>query len=169
MCETGDWIDQICSATVELLDFNAYVMNTSHYCNTLDALISDGKVHFLMRNFHMLIVSEDPLWAESLNLGDAGIDAVMHTQIEKAVVGDYHDLVVINSADPETAISLCRQLRPRLNGALLLYTDVTDEAYQRRAYAAGVNECVPKPITSSLLTAKLAAWRRRIELDRQLH
>ena len=107
----------------------------------------------------MLIVTDESVWVESLILRDNDLHSIERGPSDIAEAANRHRVVVISSSDPTAAISLCYRLRPHFDGALVIFTDVTDEMYQRHAYAAGADEIIVKPITMSLLAAKLSSWQ----------
>jgi len=113
-----------------------------------------------------MVVGEKLLWAKSLVRGSTHISRVKSSHRSTADARTF-DVVVVSSFNPETAISVCEKLRSRVDGAIVLITDRSDEVYQRRAYSAGVDECVLKPISQALFQAKLKAWQRRVSLIRR--
>lgn len=58
-------------------------------------------------------------------------------------------------------LELCRQLRAIAVNPMLLFTYRGSEPEILAAYQAGVDECIPKPITPPLFMAKVSAWLRR--------
>lgn len=131
----------------------------------------EAKYKSLECEYNNMVVAEKSNWVKSFMRNSAHISMVKssHLAPSYSVTTDRRspDVVVVSSVDPETAISLCEKLRSRVDGALVLCTDRDDEVYQRRAYSAGVDECVLKPISEALLQAKLSAWQRRVSLIRR--
>ncbi len=75
---------------------------------------------------------------------------------------DDFDLVLIDSSfDSETAIHLCSFVRAKSRKPILLITYETDVRYQLRAYEAGVDDCVVRPVSVLVFLAKLGAWINR--------
>ena len=109
------------------------------------------------------------------NLEDAGVHASMlkHRGLESRVIryGPHggairlprrYDLVLIDSYYASAgALAIVRQLRDECTKPIVLLTHETDDRYQIDAYAAGVNECVVRPIDPLLLLAKLAVWLKK--------
>lgn len=72
------------------------------------------------------------------------------------------DLILVDVCDSASDhIELVRQLCAEAVNPVLLLTSTHDEAYVLRAYRAGVDECVVKPISPALFLAKVRAWLRR--------
>lgn len=72
------------------------------------------------------------------------------------------DLVVIDAKVPEAqTIDLIKSLREETTIPILLLTRFSTEDYLLEAYAAGVDECILKPISPSLFYAKAKVWLRR--------
>ena len=75
---------------------------------------------------------------------------------------DPYDLVVIDEHTPALdGIALCRRLRAMAVNPILLLPVRGEEAQVLRAYEAGADECIVKPISPRLLLAKLLAWQHR--------
>lgn len=117
----------------------------------------------------VLIVSDELVTARvwGYSLSQSGID-VRLIGIEEPVLEiwaeELPDLIVLEDFDSQTEeITLCRELRETTVAPILLLTARTDEAFQIEAYQAGVDECIPFPITPRLFLAKVAAWLRRTE------
>ena len=72
------------------------------------------------------------------------------------------ELIVIDLLASQTErIGLCRKLRAASISPILLFFPTFDETQIIEAYKAGVDECVVKPISPVLFTAKVTAWLRR--------
>jgi DNA-binding response OmpR family regulator len=71
--------------------------------------------------------------------------------------------VIVFDAGPEARPSLdeVRRLRQEAILPILMLCSIRDESFLLEAYAAGVDECVLKPISPALLQAKIRAWLRR--------
>jgi DNA-binding response OmpR family regulator len=73
-----------------------------------------------------------------------------------------YDLVLVDSYyNRDEAIAQVQMLRPECNRPILLFTFENDVRYQLDAYAAGVDECILKPISELLILAKVGAWIRQ--------
>jgi CheY-like chemotaxis protein len=71
--------------------------------------------------------------------------------------------VIVFDAGPEALPSLdeVRRLRQEAILPILMLCSNREESFLLEAYAAGVDECVLKPISPALLQAKIRAWLRR--------
>jgi DNA-binding response OmpR family regulator len=75
---------------------------------------------------------------------------------------DAFDLILIDVVTPALDdIDLCRQLRAMAINPILLLPLRADEAHLLRAYEAGADECILKPISPRLMLSKVLAWQRR--------
>lgn len=73
-----------------------------------------------------------------------------------------YDLIIVDdSNDPEDALAACRVIRDHTEQPILLFTYEGAERFQMRAYDAGVEECVIKPVGNALFMGKVNAWVRR--------
>jgi len=76
---------------------------------------------------------------------------------------EYPDLVVVDShAWQMEDIEFCRKLRAETVIPILLFTSQNDEYYLLEAYKAGVDECVPQPVSPRIFSAKVHAWLRHV-------
>src|SRR3990170_3299389 len=115
----------------------------------------------------VLIVSDDSetakIWAYSLR--QKRLDVIVAGTAEEATnrwAEDIPDLIVIDVNTPQLdGIDLCRNLRGESVVPILLLTPRNNEAHILEVYQAGVDECVPKPISPALFIAKVTAWLRR--------
>lgn len=57
-------------------------------------------------------------------------------------------------------LNICRQLRRQSTNPILLLTPEEDESQFLAAYRIGVDDCIPTPINTDLLMAKVQAWLR---------
>jgi DNA-binding response OmpR family regulator len=63
---------------------------------------------------------------------------------------------------PEAQIlELLRDLRAELLTPILLLAPARTEEFVLEAYKAGVDDCIPKPVSPSLFQAKVKVWLRR--------
>jgi DNA-binding response OmpR family regulator len=113
----------------------------------------------------VLLVSEDPearrLWAGVL--GHTGLVVVPAGSTAAALLlweqGGY-DLIVIDVGALPEGLDLCRCLRARAVAPILLLCPSGNENQSVLAYAAGADECIPKPVSAAVLLAKVRAWLR---------
>ncbi len=115
----------------------------------------------------VLVASNNPatesLW--SLGYYEPKIDLAIKPNPDNILqrwVKEGPKLIVIDDNDQEPGILNTIKIR-RKDSAIpvLLLTDNKPEEYIIRAYAAGVDECVDKPISPSLFHSKIKAWLRR--------
>jgi len=116
---------------------------------------------------NVLLISDlqatTPLWAlgqapQDLNVRrEARLDSVFRRWAEEAT-----DLIIFDTNPPETlALEVIRELREEAILPILMLTSNRSEGFLLEAYAAGVDECIVKPISPPLLYAKIRAWLRR--------
>ena len=72
------------------------------------------------------------------------------------------DLIIldINLSEAQT-LELIRNLRAEMLTPILLLTPFRTEEHVLEAYKAGVDDCMPKPVSPSLFQAKIKVWLRR--------
>jgi DNA-binding response OmpR family regulator len=117
---------------------------------------------------HAMIVSDDEDTAmrlasvlESLNIqADAAHSSLTATAF--GMLEQYHLLLIV-TGDPQRDIDLCHTVHPGFRGAKILFSPQSDHSHQLAAYAAGADECIPRPIGVLLLRAKIRAWKQRIK------
>jgi two-component system, OmpR family, KDP operon response regulator KdpE len=70
------------------------------------------------------------------------------------------DLVVVDLTHmpPDATMHLCALARAAAESPLLLFTTHSDESLLIALYAAGVDDCVCKPVSPLLFLAKVEAW-----------
>jgi len=94
-----------------------------------------------------------------------GLDIVIEPVPTNAILHwseEIPDLVIIDANVPETqALELIKNLRNEAAVPLILLTQFSTEDFQLEAYAAGIDECIVKPINPALFYAKIQAWLRR--------
>jgi DNA-binding response OmpR family regulator len=72
------------------------------------------------------------------------------------------DVILIDvSTTSADVFDLCRKLRAESVTPTILLVPTSDEAFLLKAYEAGVDECVAKPVSAMLLLAKVRSWMRR--------
>ena len=104
-----------------------------------------------------------PAWGYVLR--QRGVTVAIETSPERALErwGDETpDVVVIDiSASHAERLDLCRQLRAVSVGPILVFLPAHHETEILEAYAAGADDCVVKPISPAIFTAKVMAWAQR--------
>ncbi|MCA9898504.1 MAG: response regulator transcription factor [Ardenticatenaceae bacterium] len=118
-------------------------------------------------NGRILLVSDDPeannIWVYLL--AQKGMEVLTADSASKVLTQftqDPFDLLVVNYYfDFNEALTLSRQLRPEIANPILLFIGTQDESVLLDAYEAGIDECIVKPISHRLFTAKITAWLRR--------
>ena len=72
------------------------------------------------------------------------------------------DLIILDINFPESqTLELIRSLRAEMLTPILLLSPVRSEEYVIETYKAGVDDCMPKPVSPSLFQAKVKVWLRR--------
>src|ERR1044072_6726435 len=115
----------------------------------------------------VLIVSNQqttgPLWVfslqqQKLNVALEGVPANTLARCES----ESPDLIIMDINLPEEQIlELIRGLRAELLTPILLLAPARREEFVLEAYKAGVDDCIPKPVSPSLFQAKVKVWVRR--------
>ncbi len=104
-----------------------------------------------------------PAWGYILR--QRGLTVVMETSLEQAVdhwSEDLPDVTVVDIDAPQAdRLELCRRLRGVSAGPLLLFLPAHHETEILDAYAAGVDDCVIKPVSPAIFLAKVMAWAQR--------
>jgi DNA-binding response OmpR family regulator len=90
---------------------------------------------------------------------------VIHSSLITTSFGvvNHHHLLIIDTGNPQKDIDLCQALHPIFRGAKILFGAHSDESHQLMAYAAGADECIPTPVGTTLLRAKMRAWQQQIK------
>jgi len=115
----------------------------------------------------ILLVSDDPTAARTsaFLFSQKGLVTEFASSTEEALAlweRDSFDLIVIDVHTPALdGIDLCQQLRAVAVNPILFLPHQCDEPYLLRAYEAGADECIVKPIGPRLFLAKVLAWQRR--------
>lgn len=115
----------------------------------------------------LLIVSTSvrtgPLWAYSLQVDK--FDVVMEADPSRTLrrwSEERPNLVLLDMISEELSIlNIIRVLREEASVPILLLAPAKSEDYLLQAYAAGADECIAKPISPTMLHAKIKAWMRR--------
>jgi len=115
----------------------------------------------------VLIVSNQqttgPLWAFSLQQQRLQValesdPANTLSRWEKEIP----DLIILDINSPESAtLELIRSMRSEMIIPIMLLTPARSEDFILQAYAAGVDDCMIKPVSPSLFQAKIKVWLRR--------
>ena len=114
----------------------------------------------------VLLISDDSEAGELLtyNLKQHGLEVVFLDNDQQAIKQwqtDVYAMAIINECNGLLdSLALCASLHQEASAPILLLTYERNELYSLKAYRAGVNECVIKPIGSRLLLAKVMAWLR---------
>jgi sigma-B regulation protein RsbU (phosphoserine phosphatase) len=130
-------------------------------------------------NPRILVVDDDPLSCRLLKqvLSHAGFDVI--TAIEGAAAMELvrtnaPDLLVLDFEMPGmSGIDLCRRIRKELESGLselpvLMLTAHSTEADEIRCWEAGANDFVSKPVSRSVLVARIKTQLRLQALSREL-
>ncbi len=115
----------------------------------------------------VLIVSNQqttgPLWVFSLQLQklNVALEAIPANTLARCET-ESPDLIIldINLAEAQT-LELIRSLRAEMLTPIMLLTPSRTEQFVLEAYQAGVDDCIPKPVSPSLFQAKVKVWLRR--------
>ena len=118
-------------------------------------------------NAKVMIACDDPdtcqIW--TLCLRQKGIEVIAAGSAElfiKQWAEEIPDLVIVDVNTPQLdGIALCQRLREEAIVPFLLFTPHNDESHILEAYQAGVDECVPKPVSPAHFLAKVRVWLRR--------
>ena len=115
----------------------------------------------------VLIVSNQqttgPLWAFSLQ------QQKLHVALESEPSNtlarwekEIPDLIILDINLPESVtLELIRSMRAEMIIPIMLLTPARGENFILEAYAAGVDDCMIKPVSPSLFQAKIKVWLRR--------
>ena len=121
----------------------------------------------LSRAPKVLIVSNQqttgPLWVFSLQQQQLNVLLESDpTQTPQRCEAESPDLIILDINFPEAGtLDLIRNLRNEMLTTIMLLTPVRSEEYMLETYKAGVDECIPKPVSPSLFQAKVKVWLRR--------
>lgn len=115
----------------------------------------------------VLVVSNQqttgPLWVFSLQ--QQKLNVLLESEAGNALQrceNESPDLIILDIHQPEAeTLELIKNLRAELLTPILLLTPVRSEDYVLEAYKAGVDDCMPKPVSPSLFQAKVRVWLRR--------
>jgi two-component system response regulator VicR len=115
----------------------------------------------------VLIVSNQqttgPLWAFSLQQQklNVALEAVPANTLARWEA-ETPDLIILDINLPEgETLDLIRTLRAEMIIPILLLTPARGEEFMLAAYKAGVDDCMPKPVSPSLFQAKVRVWLKR--------
>jgi two-component system response regulator MtrA len=115
----------------------------------------------------VLIVSNQqttgPLWVFSLQQQklNVALEAVPSNTLSRCET-EFPDLIILDINLPEAQIlELIRDLRAEMLTPILLLAPARTEEFVLEAYKAGVDDCMPKPVSPSLFQAKVQVWLRR--------
>jgi DNA-binding response OmpR family regulator len=115
----------------------------------------------------VLIVSNQqttgPLWVFSLQQQNLNVvlEAVPANTLARCE-SESPDLIILDITLPEAQIlELIRSLRAEMLTPILLLASPRNDEFVLDAYRAGVDDCIPKPVSPSLFQAKVKVWLRR--------
>jgi len=115
----------------------------------------------------VLIVSNQqttgPLWVFSLQQQklNVALEATPTNTLARCEA-EFPDLIILDINLPEAQIlELIRNLRAELLTPILLLAPARTDEFVLEAYKAGVDDCLPKPVSPSLFQAKVKVWLRR--------
>ncbi|MCC6457714.1 MAG: response regulator [Caldilineaceae bacterium] len=107
------------------------------------------------------------------NAADSWVSALEQFEKTYSIKSIYRPTVLVHEAanfdliliEAETntiadALQTCRSLRSWTNKPILVLSSQDDEGFALEVYAAGADEYIIKPISITLLHAKLKAWQR---------
>ena len=122
------------------------------------------------KNATVLVISDDPqsarMWAYGLK--QSNLDTCLAGFSEKTLqiwMDESPDVIVLEDYNAQTdVLEFCRRMRGEAAVPILLLTSRNDEAYLLEAYAAGVDDCVPHPVSPRLFLAKVSAWLQRSQV-----
>ena len=118
------------------------------------------------RKSKILIISDDHSagkirLAELLQYGYETTLAPCTEEAEEVFAQKLPDVIVIDfTSDNTRAIEFVYKLRNYAIVPILLMTPTNKESHILEAYAAGVDECVIKPVSPAVFLAKIKAWLR---------
>jgi DNA-binding response OmpR family regulator len=115
----------------------------------------------------VLVVSNQqttgPLWVFSLQLQKLNVLLEADpTRTLQRCEAESPDLIILDINFPESqTLELIKSLRAEMLTPILLLSPVRSEEYVIETYKAGVDDCMPKPVSPSLFQAKVKVWLRR--------
>lgn len=121
-------------------------------------------------NSQVLIVEDDERLAELTRdyLQANGFDVAVEGDGAKAaarIVAEQPDLVILDLMLPgEDGLSICRKVRTRYNGVILMLTARSEDLDQVQGLDLGADDYVCKPVRPRLLLARINALLRRTEV-----
>jgi two-component system response regulator RegX3 len=102
-----------------------------------------------------------PLWGYILR--QQGLLVSLETHMERAIdrwSAEMPDLIVID-VDKHDPLELCTMFRTVSVAPILLFLPAYNEAEIVKAYAAGVDDVLVKPVSHTIFVPKIRAWMRR--------
>jgi DNA-binding response OmpR family regulator len=126
-------------------------------------------------NWNIFFISDNNesarIWANGLS--HRGMHVLIpdnSLSVHEALQDGMHDMVIIDTYGREfDGIAISRQIRTFIDRPILLFTYEQDERYHLEAYAAGVEECITKPIGIPLFLSKVQAWLQRVSIVQAHH
>jgi len=115
----------------------------------------------------VLIVSNQqttgPLWVFSLQQQklDVALEAEPANTLARCESDSFALIILDINLSEEETLELIRSLRAEMLTPILLLTPARTNEYVLETYKAGVDDCIPKPVSPSLFQAKVKVWLRR--------
>ncbi len=106
------------------------------------------------------------IWAYSLEQMNLSVTVLEFKEVDcESILADPPDLLVLDDAKGDNhRITMLHQCRAEAAMPILLLTVRTDENYILEAYQAGVDDCLPYPVSPRMFLAKMRALLRRSRL-----
>jgi len=119
--------------------------------------------------WHILIVEDDQRLAELTRdyLAAHGLQVTIEADGARAaqrILAERPDLVILDLMLPgEDGLSICRKVRDRYKGPILMLTARSDDMDQVLGLETGADDYVCKPVRPRVLLARIRAMLRRLE------
>jgi len=118
----------------------------------------------------VMIISDDHetsrVWAFCANLAGADVTSLDFSENVMQVWADETpDVIVVESIYRKNdELDLCQRLHQETPAPIILLTSGDDEIQIYQAYKAGVDECLPPPVSPRLFLMKIRSWLRRTQV-----
>jgi DNA-binding response OmpR family regulator len=102
-----------------------------------------------------------PLWGYILR--QQGLMVILETHVEKAIdcwSAEMPELIVID-IDKQDPLEICKTFRTVSVVPILLFLPAYNEAEILKAYTAGADDVLVKPVSHTIFVPKITAWMRR--------
>ncbi|MCI0578561.1 MAG: response regulator transcription factor [Chloroflexi bacterium] len=115
----------------------------------------------------ILLASDEPMYSRwwRLCLEEEGLQVESSTikeLLKRPPTGPFYLVIIDIYRTWDKGLKLCAQLHPDKRVPTLLMTYMSAEPEQLKAYEAGADDCIIKPLTPPLFIAKVKAWLRWI-------